>query len=219
MNTVGQDTVGIPFTSEQFFDVFENYNLGLPYAYPVMIVLAILIVVIIILWPRSAFPRTLLILSVMWAWTGVGYHLIYFAEINFAANFFGALFVIQAGLLLWCSVRGPRSEILVKWDLPRIAGSTMIVFALVAYPAIGTALGHHYPRSPTFGLPCPLTIFTFGVLLLLERSLPFYLLIIPVIWAIIGSSATVIFGVWQDISLPVAAAVSVVLTVLRHRKD
>src|SRR5438128_2567796 len=39
------------------------------------------------------------VLAIMWAWTGVRYHLAFFAVINNAAYLFGALFVAQAAVL------------------------------------------------------------------------------------------------------------------------
>jgi hypothetical protein len=60
--------------------------------------------------------------------------------------------------------------------------------------------------SPTFGAPCPVVIYTFGMLLL-ARRVPFWLLIIPTLWAIIGTSAVIAFGVVQDIGLVISAVV------------
>jgi hypothetical protein len=54
-----------------------------------------------------------------------------------------------------------------------------VVFALVLYPVIGYTFGHIYPSSPTFGLPCPTTIFTFGIFLWSDKRLPVAILVIP----------------------------------------
>jgi hypothetical protein len=77
------------------------------------------------------------------------------------------------------------------------------MFALVGYPAIGEVLGHSYPAVPTFGLPCPTTIFTFGVLLMASANLPRILVIGPLIWAVIGSVAAFALDVTQDLGLVV----------------
>ncbi len=84
----------------------------------------------------------------------------------------------------------------------------LLVYALVLYPLVGRALGHNYPETPTFGLPCPLTIFTFGMLLLTNRRVPRWALAIPAIWALIGSSAVFAFGIYQDLGLLVSAVVA-----------
>jgi len=64
--------------------------------------------------------------------------------------------------------------------------------------------GHVYPLAPTFGLPCPTTIFTFGILLMSVGRLPYVILIIPVLWSVIGSFAIVSFGIKEDAGLLVA---------------
>lgn len=68
-------------------------------------------------------------------------------------------------------------------------------FALAVYPAIGEPIGHTYPASPTFGLPCPTTLFTFGILLMAAQGLPRAVIIAPLVWAIIGSAAAFALGV------------------------
>ena len=48
---------------------------------------------------------------------------------------------------------------------------------------------HSYPGAPTFGItPCPVTLFTFGLLLLATTPVPWLLLVIPVAWSLVGGS-------------------------------
>ena len=82
-------------------------------------------------------------------------------------------------------------------------------------------LGHTYPENPTFGLPCPTTIFTFGILLWAKDKIPMYIIGIPLIWAVIGFTAALNLGIKEDTGLLVAAILSVVLLTLvkmRERK-
>jgi hypothetical protein len=68
----------------------------------------------------------------------------------------------------------------------------------VVYPLIGLA-DHGYPAMPMFGItPCPVTLFTFGVMLVARGPLPRRLLVIPLLWALIGGSAAFLLGVPQD---------------------
>jgi hypothetical protein len=49
-----------------------------------------------------------------------------------------------------------------------------------------------------FGItPCPVTIFTLGMLLL-ARPMYWWLLAIPVLWSLVGGSAAFLLGVPQD---------------------
>src|SRR5207248_10939428 len=67
--------------------------------------------------------------------------------------------------------------------------------------SLNQALGHDYPHTPTFGLPCPTTIFTLALMMWLERPFPRVLLVIPLTWAAIGGSAAFFLGVPQDLGL------------------
>ena len=93
----------------------------------------------------------------------------------------------------------------------------MILYALIVYPFLGYFLGHRYPYSPTFGLPCPTTIFTFGILLTANRKVPVLVLIIPVIWSVIGFFAAISFGILEDTGLLVSGILAAIL-ILRNNK-
>ena len=66
----------------------------------------------------------------------------------------------------------------------------------------------YYENTIALGLPCPSAILTFGFLMLVSNKFPKYLLIIPTLWAVIGLSAAINFGVYQDFMLIVAAIVA-----------
>lgn len=193
----------LPFTREQFLGVFADYNAAVWPAQVVAYVLG-LIVVAALRRPSPHGHRIVAgVLAAMWVWTGVAYHAIFFARINPAALAFGALFVVQGVLLLVAAVRrrppvferpatgskGPAS----------VAGWLLVAYAAVVYPLLGQSTGHAYPAQPTFGItPCPLTLFTFGVLLLAAAPVPRRLLVIPLAWSLVGGSAAFTLGVPQD---------------------
>lgn len=72
---------------------------------------------------------------------------------------------------------------------------------------------------PTFGVPCPTVIFTFGVLTWCLRPVPRSVLVVPVLWALLGVSAATSLGAVEDLGLPIAAllALGVILRPLAHR--
>jgi hypothetical protein len=133
------------------------------------------------------------------------YHLTFFSPINPAAYGFGAAFILQGLLFLWTAFKGQVS-CSATWGWRRSIGSALIAYGLLIYPLLGYSVGHVFPRAPSFGAPCPTTIFTFGVLLWADRT-PRYLLIIPAIWSVIGFTAALTLGIYEDIGLLIAGAV------------
>jgi hypothetical protein len=197
----------VPFTAEQFFDVFQRYNSAI---WPAQIVLCAWAGAILWhLWrPRRRSNSFIAAsLALLWTWMGAVYHLGFSRSVNPAATAFAILSFAGAAVFVWQGV--VRSTLRFDWrgDGRSWTAATVLAYALLVYPAIGLALGHEYWRSPTFGAPCPTTIFTFGVLLLV-RPLPLPSLIVPTLWAAVGSQAALSLGVPQDLGLPAAAALS-----------
>jgi hypothetical protein len=119
-------------------------------------------------------------------------------------------FIAEAGILAWVGLRR-RLDLRPTTTLPGIVGGVLVAYALVGYPLIGYAAGHRYPATATFGAPCPTTIFTLGVLMWATPRAPWWLLVIPVTWAFIGTSAAVQLSVPQDYGLALAALGTIIL--------
>jgi len=207
----------LPFTREQFVAIFVHYNLGI---WPVQVLAYLLAagMIALLLRPTSWSGRAIGAgLAALWLWTGVVYHWLYFATINQAAWLFGALFVVQGLLFLYLSVAGDRVRFRAGTDAVSWVGWTYVAYAALVYPLLGAATGHAYPEMPMFGVtPCPLTIFTFGLLLLSAQRVPRWLLAIPLAWSLVGGSAAFLLGVIPDWPL-LASGVAILLLELRDR--
>ncbi len=92
-----------------------------------------------------------------------------------------------------------------------------IAYALLLYPALGYLLGHGYPAAPSFGVPCPTSIFTLGLLVWAGPSIPRRLFAIPLAWSAVATSAAVTLGMIEDFGLLAAAVVTVGWLVFRRR--
>lgn len=207
----------IPFTREQFLEVFRNYNLAV---FPMQVIFYLISATAIYLAikPNPISSKIIsLILSFFWIWMGIVYHLIFFTAINNVAYLFGAFFIVQGILFLIFGVFQNKLSFQFQKDKYGIAGIVLIVFALLIYPVLGYSFGHIYPASPTFGLPCPTTIFTFGLLLLNIKKCPVAILIIPFIWSMVGFMAAFQFGIMEDIGLLLASLVTVSLLIYRNK--
>jgi hypothetical protein len=74
------------------------------------------------------------------------------------------------------------------------------------------------PGYPVFGsAPCPVAIYTVGMLLLTNRRMPQLVPIIPLIWGLMGIVAVMVFTVWADVGL-FAAGVLVFAILRRNAK-
>lgn len=100
-----------------------------------------------------------------------------------------------------------------------LVGALLVAYALLGYPLLGHAAGQHYPAVPTFGLPCPTTIFTFGLLAFAVRPPSWVLLVIPLAWAVIGTSAAASLRVPEDWGLTIASASVIALNLRRTAAD
>lgn len=206
----------MPFTTAQFLDVFARYNQAVWPAQVVLVALAVMAVFLAVRPTPGSGRAVTAVLAFFWAWMGIVYHGLFFARINPAAYLFGLLFVAQGALLAIVAVRRapafrPRA------DAAGIAGAALVAYALAGYPILGYVLGHRYPAAPTFGLPCPTTIFTIGLLLWTVPRVPWWLLAIPAAWAVVGTSAAASLGMTEDYGLLVAGVVGMGFVLLRHR--
>lgn len=200
----------MPFTQEEFFEVFATYNAAI-WPLPILTYLLGVAAVGLTFWPsRMATVLISAILALMWLVNGGAYHWSFFAEINPMARGFAILFVVQALFLVGAPLVSKSFRILSIRDARTAAGLGLAAFAAFLYPALGWLAGHAYPAAPVFGVaPCPTTIFTIGLLLLGTWKVARWLLVIPSLWALIGGSAAVLLNVPQDFGLLAALLVAV----------
>ncbi|MHB8916687.1 MAG: DUF6064 family protein [Desulfocucumaceae bacterium] len=207
----------IPFTVGQFLAVFEDYNLAI---WPLQVfayLMAVAVVYLVVKKTRHSGRIAFGVLSLFWIWVGGAYHISYFSAINKAAYIFGALFVIQGILFLAYGVFKPGIAFRPGSNIYTLVGFAFMLYAMVIYPILGYMQGHGYPQSPVFGVaPCPVTIFTFGLLLMAEK-VPKHILVIPLIWSVIGFSAAVSMGIREDFGLFAAGLVGSSMIILKGK--
>jgi hypothetical protein len=200
----------LPFTVEEFFGLFARYNADI---WPVQLFAYLLgLAAVALLLSRNAAAGRLIavILALMWGWTGAAYHLGYFTAINGAALFFGVFFVAEAAAFAVYAFSRP--QFILGFDTKTTTGVLFIVYAALAYPLIGLGAGHPGSELPAFGVtPCPVTIFTFGLLLLAAQRPPTWLWPIPLAWSVVGGSAALLLQVPQDWPLVVSGIASLLL--------
>jgi hypothetical protein len=207
--------VSLPFTTEDFLSVFAAYNNAIWPTQLILVALGSISVFFAAVPSRRTRVFPVALLALLWAWSGVVYHLLFFRAINPIAWIFGAMFVVQAGLLIH-AFRHHNLEIVAKTTPSGILGWLIVVYGITGYQISTEVAGHYYPSAPTFGAPCPLVIFTLGMLLWNVRKTPWYLLVIPMTWSAIATIGAFATGVFEDLALTLAAIV-VLLVELQPR--
>ena len=94
----------IPFTVADFYGVFNAYNTGVwPMQLP-LLALGVLAVMFLVRQRSYSSVGISLILTTLWVWQALAYHLAFFTAINPLAYAFAAVFTAGAAAFLWQGV-------------------------------------------------------------------------------------------------------------------
>jgi hypothetical protein len=199
----------LPFSVDQFFAVIRQYNESVWPAQVLLLLLGVAAVAFLSVrrpWRSVAISG---ILALLWGWTGLVYHLAFFAGINPLAYVFGALSLVGAGVFVWLGMVRRELDFNLRGDARGAFGLVLVAFALVLYPAWSTFAGHAYPNLPTFGLPCQTTLFTIGMLAMARGSKVRYAFVMPILWSLVGGQAAFLLDVPPDLGLLAAGFMAI----------
>ena len=208
----------LPFSLGDFLNVFKTYNQSI---FPLQIVfyfIAFLSVFFLFTGNKNLNKIISITLSFFWLWMGIVYHIIFFSTINKTAYIFGAFFIFQGIMFAVCGLIRKKLSFEYRKSNFNYMGIIFLLYALIIYPVLGYNLGHVYPYSPTFGLPCPTAIFTFGILLFTNEKMPVHTLIIPLLWSVIGFTAAINLIIYEDTGLLIAGLTTFTLLLISNRK-
>lgn len=177
----------IPFTPDIYWRLLERINETF---WPLHIVAVAIGLTALLLALRGHQRMALALLAPVWLTSGIIFHWTYYAELNWAAPWFGWGFIAQAVLLLTLaffagsSRTQGSSKALSTW-----IGATVVLVSVLAYPLIALTIGPGLSHAETYGLhPDPTAIATLGVLLIILRGPTLWLaMLIPILWCVIAS--------------------------------
>lgn len=202
------DVDGTPATpaagADELRHLFTDYNQAVWPLHVLAYVLGIGAVGLVLLRPGPTTDRFVVAtLAAVWAWLGIVFFGRFAAQLDpLLSAAYGALFVFQAVLFVRAGIVRHELRFRPSNGLSGRIGWTALAYALVVYPLLGVVLGHSYPEAPLFGMaPCPTTVATFGLLLLVVPDLSKRLLVIPTIWAVLAPLAAVGHGYPEDLGL------------------
>src|SRR5687768_4122196 len=98
--------MGMPFSVQQFLQIFGDYNTAIWPMQFVLLGVAVGALQLALGKSHRVIRGPALLLALLWLWSGGVYHLIFFRRINPVAALFGALFLLQAGLIVVAASRG-----------------------------------------------------------------------------------------------------------------
>jgi len=191
----------LPFSVDQFFAVIRQYNESV---WPAQVLLQLIgfAAIGVLLWKRPWSSVAISgMLAFLWAWMGLVYHLTFFTSINPLAYVFGGLSLVGAAVFVWLGIVRRELDFAPRRNARGVIGAVFVTFALLIYPAWSSFAGHAYPNLPTFGLPCPTTIFTIGMLAMALGSKVRIALVLPILWSLVGGQAAFLLDVPPDLGL------------------
>jgi len=208
----------LPYSAEVLYALYGQYNQAI---WPIQILFLVLAGVCLALtlnpW-RQAGRVVGAILVLAWSWAAIGFHWQHFSLINFSAGIYAALFAIQAVLIAWTWVARGGISFRLDRDASGAVAVTMIICALVVYPALDWVSGYSWPQWRLLGVaPGPTMLFTLGIMLLAKPRAHPVLVAIPLVWLCIEAWSAWVLGMPQDL-LPLVMAGIALFLLLRPKR-
>lgn len=201
-------------TLQEFLNYLSTYNQRI---FPMQYIAYVLglIVLILIAWPIKQSNQVISgILAFLYLWVALIFGLPFALKGELVGIMTTIVFLIQGFIFTWFVIR-PAFNYGYHSLIFSINGFAFIVYAMVGYPLFGIVLSHRYPESMAFGLtPCPLSIFTFGTLMLTQRRIPIWIWVLPVLYSISGVFP-IRMGILEDIGLVISGIIFATMLIIR----
>lgn len=176
----------VPVTPEVYFRLVERVNAAW---WPLHLLAGALGLAALALAWRGRTRLALALLAPAWAASGVVFHLQRYAELNWAAVYFGGAFLVQAVLLLALALFGRDPGRRPRGRPRAVTGAAIALFGLVVYPVVAMVAGDGWSRAEVFALhPDPTAVATLGIVLLaLTGAWAWLALVLPLLWLLVAT--------------------------------
>src|SRR5512134_653315 len=175
----------LPFSPRAYHRLFELYNAAVWPLHLPALVLGLASIALASRGAPAAERVTAGALSACWLWIAWAFFHQRYTTLNWAADYAGAAFATEAGLLLLFGLR--RRHRTTSSRSERAVGIGFMVFAVIFQPLLGLLLGRPWRQAEVFGLaPDPTVVATLGVLLVAGPHAPWALWAVPVLWCAVG---------------------------------
>ena len=173
------------FSPATYWRLVERYNREV---WPLQLLM--LAAGLLLIWRTAVRPADRRILAVVlaavWIWVGWAFHWRRYAPINWAAEYFAAVYALQAMLLLAAGLPRPAGNPGASTGIREI-GVALASIGVLVYPISGVLAGRPWSQAEVFGLmPEPTALATLGLLLATGQGRRGWLLLIPVLSLLVG---------------------------------
>ena len=205
----------LSFSLEEFLLVLESYNLDI---WPIQIIAYALILIILFVSLKPAKYSSIIILAVLsffWLFNGIVFCFIYWAPSHIFGYIFGIFCTVQGLLFLYSLIRSDI-KIVPPNKTYLLIGMLFFLYSMIGYQLFGYYLDHIYPKFFPVGLvPCPTTIFTLGLLIIINTKIPIKYIAIPLIISL-GGLLAAYNGIYEDIGLIILGVWGTILIIKRN---
>ena len=187
-----------PYNRSVYFSLLEDYNSALWPVHIIAVITATYIVYKFIKADQNTASIVVSILGVSWIIVGYFFFLKSYLTINWAAEYFAYIFIIQGLFFLICGFFLNITLVTVsnKW----IANSlnTLGCSLLLLYPLSGLFDGRTFKQLEVFMLTPDITaLFTLMFLMLIKEKWKYLLIFVPATWLIISISSAISLELFQ----------------------
>lgn len=210
-----------PFSQQTLFQLAARYN---AYIEPLQILIYLPTLLIFALLLRGTKQDTsrgvLLLLGSEWAMVGVLFWYNFVADVHWVGNVAGS-FYLAAGL--YYAVGASRSfPPHFRWrrDNTTLVSLTITAIGILGYPGISWVIGREYPAVTTYGLmPGSVALLTLGVTLSSRPGPRLWLLLPPLLVALLSPFSILWWEVWEDYILLPLGLIGFVAWAKWHKKN
>lgn len=205
----------IPFSLETYQRMLERLAEAYWPLYPITLMVGLASVILAFRKPRWSYA----LLSTLWLSSGLIFLFQFYRELNWAADWFGWVFILQAlVLILTTQFHGSGG------NQSRQAALTPLAAALIGvgllYPLVAPASGQGWLRSEVIGIhPEPTSLTTLGLLLFTQQGWRFWLVfMIPFAWLLYSSLTLYALAAEHVTVVLVAITVALLASVAKVRE-
>lgn len=207
------------FEPDVYFRLLARYNFELLPTVGVALILAVGLLVLSV--KPSTLGRRLIAagLAVFWLWTGLVFHGLYCAAINWVAWGFGALFAVQGLVLAWTGVLRGHLEFGYPGGARGWAKLVLAISAIAGQPIFQWLSGAPVLQVPFAGTGAdPTVVFTTTLMAMTKHRVPRHVLILPALWLVLAGIQAWLLASTPGVALIAAGFLGLGLVLGRPQK-